>query len=184
MNAQTRMQRAAAIFSRDGLFLFTFSVTLFISALLLFSVQPLVGKALLPKLGGTPQVWNTCMVFFQAMLFAGYLHAHLSGRLLGLHRQAALHLALIALALLALPVGLNGSLAAPSVEHPALWLFQALAVSIGAPMFIISATAPMLQKWFAHTSHPDAADPYFLYVASNLGSLLALLGYPLLIEPL
>ena len=184
MNTQTCKQRATAIFSRDGLFLFTFSVTLFISALLLFTIQPLVGKALLPKLGGTPQVWNTCMVFFQAMLFAGYLHAHLSGRLLGLRRQAVLHLALAAAALLTLPAGLSGSLAAPSAQHPALWLFQALAVSVGAPMFIISATAPLLQKWFAHTSHPDAADPYFLYVASNLGSLLALVAYPVLIEPL
>lgn len=182
MNART--QRAAAIFSRNGLFLFTFSITLFISALLLFTIQPLMGKALLPKLGGTPQVWNACMVFFQATLFAGYLHAHLSGRLLGLRGQAALHLALAAAALLTLPAGMSGSLAAPGAQHPALWLFQALAVSVGAPMFIVSATAPLLQKWFAHTSHPDAADPYFLYVASNLGSLLALLAYPVLIEPL
>ena len=178
------MQRATVIFSRDGLALFTFSVTLFISALLLFTIQPLVGKALLPKLGGTPQVWNTCMVFFQAMLFAGYLHAHLSGRLLGVRRQAALHLALAAATLLTLPAGLSGSLDAPGARHPALWLFQALAVSIGAPMFIVSATAPLLQKWFAHTHHPDAKDPYFLYVASNVGSLLALLAYPVLIEPL
>lgn len=167
---------------RVELLLLTFTAALFSSALLMFLIQPLIGKVLLPKLGGTPQVWNTCMVFFQAILFAGYLYAHFSVAALGIRRQALLHLALAAIALVALPVG--GAIPSePDADWPVLWLMQTLLVSVGAPMFVISATAPVLQKWFAHTHHPAALDPYFLYAASNLGSLVALLGYPTLVEP-
>jgi hypothetical protein len=164
-------------------FIFVFSLALFFSALLLFLVQPLIGKVLLPKLGGTPQVWTTCMVFFQAMLFAGYLHAHFSSKLLGIRRQALLHLGLAVLALVALPIGISSISSTPDSAQPILWLTKALLISVGAPLFVISATAPLLQKWVANTNHPSSSDPYFLYVASNAGSLLALLIYPTLIEP-
>ena len=167
-----------------GLFIGVFSAALFCSALLMFMVQPMVAKTLLPGLGGTPQVWSTCMVFFQAMLFAGYLHAHFTGKFLGLKRQALLHLVLAAAALLMLPFNLGERIASPDVAHPIAWLLQVLVLSIGVPVFLISATAPLLQKWVAQTRHPAAADPYFLYAASNLGSLLALIGYPTVIEPL
>jgi hypothetical protein len=160
-----------------------FSGTLLCSAFLMFSIQPLLGKLLLPRLGGSPQVWNTCMVFFQTVLFAGYLHAHYSSAYLGLRRQVVAHIAIACLALLTLPIGLANIRFLSDTENPVLWIMITLAVSIGAPMFVISSTAPLLQKWFSHTSHPAAQDPYFLYAASNLGSLLALLGYPFLIEP-
>ncbi|HVK54228.1 MAG TPA: fused MFS/spermidine synthase [Burkholderiales bacterium] len=167
----------------DRLFVLTFSATLFGSALLMFYLQPLVGKLLLPKLGGAPQVWSACMVFFQAMLLAGYLHAHYTGVLFGLRRQAAIHLVLVAVALFALPIGFSSIVASPDENRPVLWLMQVLTVSVGAPMFIIASTAPLLQKWFSNTNHPTARDPYYLYAASNLGSLLALLSYPVIIEP-
>lgn len=160
-----------------------FSATLLCSAFLMFSIQPLLGKLLLPRFGGSPQVWNTCMVFFQAVLFAGYLHAHYTGVYLGLRRQAILHAAIAGLALLALPIGLANTTWLSETQHPVLWLVLTLSASIGAPMFVISSTAPLVQKWFSHTPHPAAHDPYFLYAASNLGSLLALLAYPTLIEP-
>lgn len=171
-------------FASSGIFLAVFSLALFCSALLMFIVQPMVAKTLLPALGGTPQVWSTCMVFFQAMLFAGYLHAHFTGKWLGLKGQAVLHLALAAAALLLLPFNVGDRIASPDVSHPIAWLLQVLLLSIGVPVFLISATAPLLQKWVAQTRHPAAADPYFLYAASNLGSLLALIGYPTVIEPL
>lgn len=175
---------SSGVFASSGLFLAVFSVALFCSALLMFLVQPMVAKTLLPALGGTPQVWSTCMVFFQAMLFAGYLHAHFTGKILGIKRQAVVHLALAAGALLLLPFSVAERIATPDASNPIAWLLHVLAVSIGVPVFLISATAPLLQKWIAHTRHPAAADPYFLYVASNFGSLLALIGYPTLVEPL
>lgn len=169
--------------ARSRIFVLPFAATLFGSALLMFFLQPMFGKMLLPRLGGTPQVWNTCMVFFQLVLFAGYLYAHYSGALFGQRRQAALHIGLACLALFALPIGISPALAAPDPARPVWWLMQTLVVSAGAPLFVISSTAPLVQKWFSSTRHPAASDPYFLYVASNLGSLLALVTYPLLVEP-
>lgn len=160
-----------------------FVVTLFGSSVLMFYIQPMIGKMLLPRLGGTAQVWNACMVFFQLVLFAGYLYAHYSGVLLGQRRQAAVHIGLATAALLALPIGISPALTIPDPDQPILWLMQALLVSVGAPLFVISSTAPLVQKWFSGTRHPGANDPYFLYVASNLGSLLALITYPTLVEP-
>jgi hypothetical protein len=168
---------------RNVVFLSAFASAVFASALLMFAIQPMIAKALLPKLGGTPQVWNTCMVFFQTVLFAGYLHAHFTQIAVGLRRQAALHIAMASLALLTLPIALSPSSGTPDSAHPILWLLQALTLTVGAPLFVISTTAPLLQKWFAHTRHPAARDPYFMYAASNIGSLLALLGYPTVIEP-
>ena len=160
-----------------------YAATMFVSAFLLFAVQPSITKMVLPRLGGSPAVWNTAMVFFQAVLLAGYLYAHVSTRLLGLRRQAILHGVVLGLGLTALPIGVAASWAAPPAGLEIPWLFGLLAVSIGLPFFALSATAPMLQLWFAHIEHTRSGDPYFLYVGSNLGSLAALVGYPVLVEP-
>jgi len=162
--------------------LFVYAGTLFVSATLLFAVQPMFGKMVLPLLGGTPAVWNTCMVFYQAVLLTGYLYAHLSIRWLGPRRQAVLHLALMALPWLVLPISVAGWVPEPGA-NPVPWLLALLTVGVGLPLFVVSASAPMLQAWFADTGHRAAGDPYFLYAASNLGSMLALLSYPFLIEP-
>jgi len=170
-----------------------FMATIFLSAFLLFAVQPMFTKMVLPRAGGSPAVWNTSMVFFQAVLLAGYLYAHLSTRILGLKRQAILHSVVLLMAFLFLPIGIGdaggwlhwtGSEAPPAATTPIPWLLSILAVSVGIPFFAISATAPLLQKWFANTDHAWSGDPYFLYGASNLGSWLALLSYPVIVEPL
>lgn len=164
---------------------YLFSVTLFISAALLFCVEPLVAKMVLPLLGGSPAVWNTCLVFFQAALLAGYLYAHTSAAWLGSRGQVLLHLGLLALAALVLPIDLSedrvGSI--PYDVDPVPWLLANLARTVGPPFFVMAASAPLLQIWFAGTRAPGARDPYFLYAASNLGSMIALLGYPLALEP-
>jgi hypothetical protein len=161
-----------------------FGVTLFVAAFLLFLVQPLFARLALPLLGGTPAVWNICVVFFQAALLAGYAYAHLGPAYLGVRRQALFHLLLLALPLLVLPIAIPAGWPHPSTLHPALWLLGLLLAAVGLPFFVVAATAPLLQRWFAATGHPSAADPYFLYAASNLGSMLALLSYPVLVEPL
>ena len=167
--------------------LLLYAVTMFAGATLLFVVQPMVGKMVLPLLGGTPAVWSTCMVFFQAVLLGGYAYAHASTAWLGIRRQMLLHLALLVLPLGVLPLAVN-----PAYLHsgghgggtnPVLDVLLLLSVSVGLPFLVVSATAPLLQKWFEGTDHPAARDPYFLYAASNLGSMLALLGYPPFIEP-
>lgn len=154
-----------------------------LGAFLLFVIQPEVGKLVLPLLGGTPAVWNTCLVFFQLALLAGYLYAHLLGRL-GLRLQIALHLSLMALAGFALPIAVQGASLERMAERPALWLFGVLIARVAAPYIVAAATAPLLQRWWASTRESTAGDPYFLYAASNAGSLLALLAYPVLIEPM
>ncbi|HEX5077553.1 MAG TPA: fused MFS/spermidine synthase [Geminicoccaceae bacterium] len=160
-----------------------FAATLFVSALLLFWIQPMFSRMVLPTLGGSPAVWNTAMVFCQTALLAGYLYAHLVSRWLSLRRQVAFHLAFLALAALTLPIAIGPSWAPPTEGTPVLWLIGLLAWCLGLPFLVVSATAPLLQKWFAASGHPAGRDPYFLYGASNLGSMLALLGYPLLLEP-
>ena len=157
---------------------------MFVGATLLFVVQPMVGKMILPLLGGTPAVWSTCMVFFQAALLAGYAYAHASTAWLGASpRQALLHLGILVIPLSVLPLAVNPHFLRAGDANPVLDVLLLLSVSVGLPFFVVSATAPLLQKWFSHTGHPAARDPYFLYAASNLGSMLALLGYPILIEP-
>ncbi len=163
--------------------LLLFTVTLFVSAVLLFAVQPMFAKMVLPLLGGTPAVWNTCMVFFQTTLLAGYAYAHVTVRALGVRRQAAIHLWLVLTPLLVLPITVPAAWSSPSHDHPAMWLLALLLVAIGLPFFVVSATGPLVQTWFARTTHPRASDPYFLYAASNTGSLVALLVYPTLVEP-
>jgi hypothetical protein len=146
-------------------------------------MQPMVGKMILPLLGGTPAVWSTCMVFFQAALLGGYAYAHASTAWLRVSRQLILHMAVLALPLAVLPLAVNPAFLRGGETNPVLDVLTLLSVSVGLPFLVVSATAPLLQKWFTHTGHPAARDPYFLYAASNLGSMLALLGYPTLVEP-
>lgn len=167
-----------------------FSATIFTSAFLLFLVQPMFAKLVLPLLGGSPAVWNTCMLFFQLSLLGGYAYAHAAPAWLGVRRHAGLHLALALIPVLGwpllvfLPIGIPaGWSAPPASDSPISWLLLLLVVGVGAPFFLISTTGPLMQRWFANTGHRLSADPYFLYVASNVGSMLALLGYPLLVEP-
>jgi spermidine synthase len=159
-----------------------YGATLLLAALLLFWIQPLYTKMALPIFGGAPAVWTTASMFFQVALLAGYLYAHLLSRARGLGWQAGLHLALLAFVFFLLPVRIDAEAGAVA-QDPALSLLGLLALGLGLPFFAIAATAPLLQRWFSRTRHADAADPYFLYVASNVGSMLALVGFPLLIEP-
>lgn len=168
---------------RASFVVWLYSATLGLSALLLFWVQPMFARMVLPLLGGVPAVWNVAMVFFQAALLAGYLYSHLLSTRLGPRGQAALHLPLLLAPLLALPIAVAPGWQPPADGAPALWLLALLTVSVGAPFFVVATTAPLLQRWFALTGHRDANDPYFLYGASNLGSIAALAGYPLLLEP-
>lgn len=163
--------------------LFLFAATLFVSASLLFLVEPMFAKMVLPMLGGTPAVWTTCMVFFQAALLAGYGYAHAATQRLGVRRQAALHVGLLFLPLFLLPIRVSPGWAPPAQSNPIPWLLGLLVVSVGLPFFMLSTITPALQMWYARTGHSRAKDPYFLYAASNLGSILALLAYPLLLEP-
>lgn len=159
-----------------------YTLTLILSAFLLFSVQPMFAKMILPLLGGSPSVWNLAMVFFQAMLLGGYAYAHATSKFLTIRNQAALHLCLLLGCLVFLPLGLPAGI--EPGPNPALWQMGMMLTVVGAPFFIISASAPMLQRWFSGTDHKDAANPYFLYAASNIGSMAALLSYPVLVEPL
>ena len=158
-------------------------MTLFVNAALLFAVQPMFSKMVLPMLGGTPAVWNTCMLFFQSALLGGYLYAHVTSRWLDVRKQSVLQIVLFALTFLTLPVAVASGWRPTGSEMPVWWLAGLLAVSLGAPFFMLSTGAPLLQRWFSETGHPSAANPYFLYAASNLGSMVALLTYPVLIEP-
>lgn len=159
------------------------TVSVFVNAALLFSVEPMFTKLVLPFLGGTPSVWNTCLVFFQAALLVGYGYAHISTRLLSARRQTILHLLILALSCLALPLQLRMHGDPPAGAPGILWLLALLAISLGVPFVMLSSGALIAQRWFAGSGHANAGNPYFLYAASNLGSLVALLSYPLLVEP-
>ena len=160
-----------------------FTTALFGGSLLLFLLEPLFGRLVLPELGGVPAVWNTCLVFFQLTLLLGYLYAWAATRWLGLRAQLGVHAGLLVAAFALLPIRIVPGWPPPSDANPIPWLLGVLTLSIGLPFFVVSTTAPVLQHWFAHTEHPDAHDPYFLYRASNLGSMIGLLGYPLVVEP-
>ena len=163
-----------------------FALAIFTSAALVFVVQPMVTKLVLPMLGGSASVWNTAMVFFQTALLAGYAYAHLLQRIGSIKVQVGLHMLLLVLAALFLPLRINGWLGDPDPAAPIGWLLLTLAASVGAPFAVLSATAPLLQAWYARVraGHADGQNPYVLYAASNLGSFLALLSYPVIIEPL
>ncbi len=162
-----------------------YTVTLILSAFLLFGVQPLFSKMILPRIGGSSSVWNTAMVFFQAVLLGGYLYAHISSKFLSLRFQAILHLGLFVLFAFILPLSIPDSWSAPGPdENIVFWQLKLMAVTVGGPFFALSGCAPLLQRWFSYTDHPDASNPYFLYAASNLGSMTSLLIYPFIVEPL
>lgn len=170
-----------------------FQFAIFLNAFLLFSVQPLIAKRLLPIFGGSPLVWNTCLLFFQVVLLVGYLYAHWQKKL-GQKRAPWIHVAMLALGALVLPIrvpqfiidaykssqGLSGF---HPIGQPAVALLLLLLLSVGLPFLILSAGAPLIQKWYAQGGQPDAENPYFLYRASNFGSIVALLTYPFLVEP-
>jgi hypothetical protein len=161
-----------------------FALTLFASALLLFAVQPMFTKMVLPMLGGAPAVWSVAMVFFQAALLIGYAYAHLLARTLNAGQAALVHLGVLAAAAVTLPIGIAHGFDAPPSTGIGLWLVALFAASIGLPFVALSASAPLLQSWFAASGHTQARNPYVLYAASNLGSFAALLAYPLALESL
>jgi hypothetical protein len=160
-----------------------YAATLFVSALLLFSIQPMFAKMVLPKLGGAPAVWSVAMVFFQTVLLAGYGYAHLLNRMLAPRWAAVCHLALLGVTATILPIAIAPGWGVPPSDGTALWLFGMFAVSIGLPFFTLSASAPLLQSWFSASGHKRAGNPYVLYAASNLGSFAALFAYPVIVEP-
>lgn len=157
-------------------------VTAFIGSGLLFIAQPVVAKMLLPRLGGAPAVWTTAVLFFQSVLLAGYGYAHWLGRR-SRGTQVAVHAALLLAPLGALPFRLMDGAPAQGPLAPALWLFEALVLAVAAPLFVLSASTPILQKWLSYTGLPRSRDPDFLYAAGNAGSLLALFAYPFVVEP-
>ncbi|MHC2468787.1 spermidine synthase [Bradyrhizobium embrapense] len=170
--------------SRNRLVLVVYTAAIFVSALLLFSVQPLFTKMVLPRLGGSPAVWSVAMVFFQSLLLAGYAYAHLLMKLNGRVVPVVVHLVLLVVALLTLPLSIKSGWGEPPTSGYAVWLLGLFAVSIGLPFFALAANNPLLQAWFVRTGHPNGPDPYFLYASSNIGSFLALLSYPVLLEPM
>lgn len=159
-----------------------FGLTIFAGAFLLFQVQPLMGKFILPWFGGSPAVWTTCVLFFQLLLLGGYAYAHLSTRCLRPRGQALLHAALLVAAVVLLPITPSVAWKPDSAAAPVWRIMKLLMVCLGVPYFVLAATGPLLQSWFSRC-HP-AASPYRLYALSNLSSLLALLSFPLLFEPL
>ncbi|MFQ3667642.1 MAG: fused MFS/spermidine synthase [Fimbriimonadaceae bacterium] len=161
--------------------LYTFAI--FVSASLLFLIQPMFTRLVLPVLGGSPSVWNTALVFYQAVLLAGYAYAHYSIRKLGAVRQTKWHLGIMLLPLVVMPISVRQLSSPPTDSSPVVWLLLTMVLSVGLPFFVVSAGSPLLQRWFSRLDHPNASDPYFLYAASNVGSMAALLAYPLGLEP-
>ena len=166
-----------------------FSLATFVGSALLFLIQPMAAKMLLPIFGGSPAVWTAAMLFFQVALLAGYAFAHFSNLKLGPAKQKYLQLFFLLLAMLTLPVS-NKSVLFHSFEsratessQPAILVFELLLVTVGAGYFIVSSGSPVLQRWFATTKDPNAKDPYFLYALSNVGSMVGLFAYPFFIEP-
>ena len=160
-----------------------YTAAVFLSALLLFGVQPMFTRMVLPQLGGSPSVWSVAMVFFQSMLLAGYAYAHWLARAKRQFIPVLVHLAVLAAAGLMLPLSIAQGWGEPPAKGTEFWLLGLFTVSIGLPFFALAANNPLLQSWFVRTGHRDGKDPYFLYAASNIGSFLALLSYPILLEP-
>jgi hypothetical protein len=178
------VSEAAISGKRNARVLAVYTTAIFVSALLLFSVQPLFTKMVLPRLGGSPAVWSVAMVFFQSLLLGGYAYAHYLMTLKTRILPVVVHLALLIVAFLTLPLSIAEGWGTPPASGYAFWLLGLFAVSIGLPFFALAANNPMLQAWFVRTGHPDGPDPYFLYASSNIGSFLALLSYPVLLEPI
>ncbi len=170
--------------SRNRLVLLVYTAAIFVSALLLFSVQPLFTKMVLPRLGGSPAVWSVAMVFFQSLLLMGYVYAHLLMRINNRLIPILVHVAVLVLAFATLPLAIAVRWGEPPTSGYAIWLLGLFVASIGLPFFALAANNPLLQAWFVRTGHPDGTDPYFLYASSNIGSFLALLSYPFVFEPI
>jgi len=166
-----------------NLLLATFCAAILLSAALLFAVQPMFTKMVLPGLGGAAAVWSVAMVFFQAALLAGYAYAHLLTRFAPGRASVLIHVAVLLIACAALPLHLAGGWGQPPSRGEALWLLGLFAASIGLPFFALAANGPLMQAWFVRTDHPAVRDPYFLFAASNVGSFLALVSYPIVVEP-
>lgn len=175
MNAETQRSAVSSL---------PFLGSTFLGAVLIFLVQPMFAKMATPLLGGSPSVWNVSLVCFQAALLIGYAYAHGLARLRSVRLQISIHAGLFLVGVVCLPLSITGLLGVPDSDHPALWLIGAFIVSIALPYGIVSATAPLIQSWYARSGRSDASDPYYLYAASNVGSLLGLAAYPLLLEPL
>ncbi|MFO1242644.1 MAG: fused MFS/spermidine synthase [Rickettsiales bacterium] len=163
--------------------LFLYSATIFAGSFLLFLIQPMITKVILPYLGGSAMVWNTAMLFFQTVLLFGYGYAHLTARFLRPRRQATLHLIVVAASLLLMPIGLVPFSQGDPSTTPLFWLIGTLFLSVGLPYFLLSANATLSQHWFAHTGHSKAKNPYALYVTSNIASFIGLLSFPFIVEP-
>jgi hypothetical protein len=160
-----------------------FAVTAFVGAGLLFLVQPMVARLLLPLYGGSATVWSTSSLFFQVVLLAGYLYTDRTTSLLGHRSQRTVHVVVMLLPLLLLPLALPGDAAPPADVSPVVWLLRTLLVVVGFPFLVLATTGPLVQKWYSWSGRHRAHDPYFLFAASNLGSFVGLLSYPFLIEP-
>jgi hypothetical protein len=172
---------APRVRARSRTLVATFTATLFLSAFLMFLMEPMIARMVLPLLGGAASVWNTCLVFFQAVLLFGYAYAHGATSLLGARRHAAVHMVVMLAPLVCLPIAL-WSVTPPPTQNPAGWLLFTLLLSIGLPFFALSTGAAVLQQWYSSTDDEGASDPYFLYAASNIGSFAALVAYPLVVE--
>jgi len=159
-----------------------FAPTIFLSAFLLFQVQPLIGKYILPWFGGGPSIWTACLLFFQTALLGGYAYAHLLNRLVAPRSQVLIHLGLLVLSLFLLPIAPEVGDAGPFGIGPTGRILVLLLATVGGPYLLLSSSGPLLQRWFS-LAHPGRS-PYRLYSLSNAGSLLALLSYPVLFEPL
>lgn len=153
---------------------------IFLGAFLLFQIQPLIAKIILPSFGGSSVVWSTCMVFFQVVLLLGYAYAHWLNEHLRATRQAMVHSALLLASIAVLPIGPDAARGVTGVDHPSWQILKLLAVTIGIPYFLLSSTSPLLQAWYARRR---GKAPYRLYALSNLASMAALLTYPALLEP-
>lgn len=162
-----------------------FAITVFLSAFLLFQVQPIVAKMILPWFGGSSSVWSVCMVFFQVELLLGYAYVHVLHERLSLRRQVLTHAGLLLLSLLALPVAANPDWKGTALAHPSLNVLGVLATAVGAPYLLLSTTGPLMQAWLARSAAAGGvnAQPYRLYALSNFASMLALLTYPVIVEP-
>jgi hypothetical protein len=161
-----------------------FAAAMFLSGFLLFMIEPMAARMVLPILGGVPMVWNGCVVFFQIVMLAGYGYAFGASRWLPLRRHVLLHAALLIAPAAVLPFAIGSGTSAPPDGNPLAWLLLLLSATIGLPFFVLSTSASVFQHWLSRTDHPSARDPYFLYSASNLGCLLALASYPTVVEPL
>jgi len=172
----------SAKFIRGFNLLIFYSTAIFLSAFLIFLIQPVIGKMLLPYVGGSPAAWNSCMFFFQALMLAGYGFTHFSLKRAGIRSQAFILLAVAATTLFFLPPDLIVDTQIP--ENPIFWVLKKLFQTIALPFFLLAGLSPLLQVWFSKTTHDNSADPFFLYAASNAGSFFALLLYPIVIEPM